>query len=69
MAERKGVGSHEGYSPYFLYNCLEGCTHWSRVILGLYRDNGKENGNYHSILGLYYFPDQMSYSLNSKYPP
>ena len=24
-----------------------------RVILGLYRDNGKENGNYYSILGLY----------------
>ena len=23
------------------------------VILGLYRDNGKENGNYYSILGLY----------------
>ena len=23
------------------------------VILGLYRDNGKENGNYHSILGIY----------------
>ena len=22
-------------------------------ILGLYRDNGKENGNYFSILGLY----------------
>ena len=22
-------------------------------ILGLYRDNGKENGNYYSILGLY----------------
>ena len=24
-----------------------------RVILGLYRDIGKENGNYYSILGLY----------------
>ena len=23
------------------------------VVLGLYRDNGKENGNYHSIIGLY----------------
>ena len=23
------------------------------VILGLYRDNGKENGNYHNILGIY----------------
>ena len=23
------------------------------VILGLYRDNGKEHGNYYSILGLY----------------
>ena len=23
------------------------------AILGLYRDNGKENGNYYSILGLY----------------
>ena len=23
------------------------------VILGLYWDNGKENGSYHSILGLY----------------
>ena len=23
------------------------------VILGLYRDNGKENGNYYSRLGLY----------------
>ena len=22
-------------------------------ILGLYRDNGKENGNHHGILGLY----------------
>ena len=22
-------------------------------MLGLYRDNGKENGNYYSILGLY----------------
>ena len=29
--------------------------HWFRVvsILGLYRDNGKSNGNYYSILGLY----------------
>ena len=25
-----------------------------RYILGLYEDNGKEHGNYHSILGLYY---------------
>ena len=24
-----------------------------RVIWGLYRDNGKENGNYHIIMGLY----------------
>ena len=24
-----------------------------RAILGLYRDNGKENGNYYSRLGLY----------------
>ena len=24
------------------------------VILGLYKDNGKENGNYYSILGLYW---------------
>ena len=24
-----------------------------RVILGVYRDNGKENGNYYSRLGLY----------------
>ena len=24
-----------------------------RVILGLYRDNGKENGNHYSMLGLY----------------
>ena len=24
------------------------------VILGLYRDNGKENGNYYGILGLYW---------------
>ena len=23
------------------------------LILGLYKDNGKENGNYYSILGLY----------------
>ena len=23
-----------------------------RVVLGVYRDNGKENGNYYSILGL-----------------
>ena len=23
-----------------------------RVILGVYRDNGKENGNYYSVLGL-----------------
>ena len=23
------------------------------LILGLYRDNGEENGNYYSILGLY----------------
>ena len=26
-------------------------THVERVILGLYRDNGKENGNYYN--GLY----------------
>ena len=25
----------------------------TRSILGLYRDNGKENGNYYSRLGLY----------------
>ena len=28
-----------------------GCGRWDCNILGLYRDNGKENGNYHS--GLY----------------
>ena len=35
--------------------CLIGGTHWGslRVILGLYWDNGKENGNFYSILGLY----------------
>ena len=29
------------------------CTHWEniRVILGLYRDNGKENGNYYILMG------------------
>ena len=26
------------------------------IILGLYRDNGKQNGNYYSILGLYRVP-------------
>ena len=25
------------------------------IILGFYRDNGKENGNYYSILGIYTF--------------
>ena len=27
---------------------------WKHSISGLYRDNGKENGNYYSILGLYW---------------
>ena len=39
---------------------LEPGTHWDyiRVILGLYWDNGKENGNYYSI-----YPEVFGFSL------
>ena len=36
----------------------EGKEAWFRDIL-LYRDNGRENGNYHIILGLYYIREMQ----------
>ena len=42
------------------------------VILGLYRENGKENGNYYSILGFYWDNGKENYpepqTLNPKKP-
>ena len=38
-------GNYRGYRVYIGV--------YIRGILGLYRDNGKENGNYCSLLGLY----------------
>ena len=34
---------------------IQGDIIWDYIgmILGLYRDNGQENGNYYSVLGLY----------------
>ena len=38
------------YIYIYVYVFVEGILY---SLLGLYRDNGKEHGNYHSILGLY----------------